>query len=712
MPGLITLLLVSALALITRGGAIEADLTDRAAALFVEDGTPWASAVLDGRDATLSGTAPTEAALDAAIAAGNRVWGVFRLDTSGLELLPLADPYTLSFEKQAGSVTVSGTFPNGQVRAGVLDSVRADLGDLALVDETTLARGAPLGFADQAAFAGAGLGALATGVAALDGQSLSVSGTAADLESYDAELARLGAPLDGLGLGEIAIEPPLQSPFTWSADETDGGVTLSGFVPSEDARTSIVSAAEALGTVDDQMMLASGAPDGFVAAADALLSQMQSLDAAAASIEDGALTLSGDAPTSAAFDSANAFLGALPEGFGSLSGRIAPPIADPFSTVLEKTGDAYTLTGVLPNETTRAVLLDALSGQGVMVDDQTTIARGAAEGVDIAATMAASAASLAGLVDGTADLTGAALSITGAAPTLQSAVSAETDIAALALPGVNISSAIEAGPASPFTFAISTDETTISLDGYVPSEDKRASVLADVAALFPGFAITDNLIVAEGAPAGFDDTVLAGLRGLGRLEGGAFSLSDSDVSLTGQALYDGSASRIEGDLMAALPDGMALTSDIGLLPPPQIVDDVQCQLLFARALADNTIRFGSGSAAIDPLSFGLLDRLVRTLQSCPDASVEIGGHTDSDGSDTLNQSLSEQRAQAVLGFVIDAGIDATRVAAVGYGETDPIADNATEEGRAQNRRIEFTVERQPEPVEPETSPTAQTETEQ
>ena len=69
--------------------------------------------------------------------------------------------------------------------------------------------------------------------------------------------------------------------------------------------------------------------------------------------------------------------------------------------------------------------------------------------------------------------------------------------------------------------------------------------------------------------------------------------------------------------------------------------------------------------------------------------MAIEGHTDSLGDDEYNQDLSERRAQSVVDFLTDAGVDPSRLQAVGYGESDPVADNATEAGRRENRRVKI-----------------------
>ena len=116
-----------------------------------------------------------------------------------------------------------------------------------------------------------------------------------------------------------------------------------------------------------------------------------------------------------------------------------------------------------------------------------------------------------------------------------------------------------------------------------------------------------------------------------------------------------------------------------------------CQQLFSELLAKGRIRFESGRAIIDQDSAGLLDRLIEIAMRCPAADIEIAGHTDADGEDAFNQALSEKRAQAVLDYLVKAGLPASRFTPVGYGSSQPVAPNDTEEGKAQNRRIDFVV---------------------
>jgi outer membrane protein OmpA-like peptidoglycan-associated protein len=86
-----------------------------------------------------------------------------------------------------------------------------------------------------------------------------------------------------------------------------------------------------------------------------------------------------------------------------------------------------------------------------------------------------------------------------------------------------------------------------------------------------------------------------------------------------------------------------------------------------------------------------LDKLINVLNKYPDTDIKILGHTDNKGTDAYNQGLSERRAASVSSYLKDHGISSSRVSTKGMGENDPIASNDTEEGRSQNRRVEFVI---------------------
>jgi outer membrane protein OmpA-like peptidoglycan-associated protein len=103
----------------------------------------------------------------------------------------------------------------------------------------------------------------------------------------------------------------------------------------------------------------------------------------------------------------------------------------------------------------------------------------------------------------------------------------------------------------------------------------------------------------------------------------------------------------------------------------------------------SAISFDTNSFAIKPSFAPVLDRVSQTLAQSPELDVQVIGHTDSTGSASYNQTLSQKRAASVAGYFTQHGVTSNRVTAEGRGATMPVADNATEAGRAQNRRVEI-----------------------
>ncbi len=101
------------------------------------------------------------------------------------------------------------------------------------------------------------------------------------------------------------------------------------------------------------------------------------------------------------------------------------------------------------------------------------------------------------------------------------------------------------------------------------------------------------------------------------------------------------------------------------------------------------VNFDTGKTTIKPDSAKILDDAAEALKLTADLKIEVGGHTDNVGTPDANQKLSEGRAQAVMAALIQRGVPAGRLNAKGYGQTVPIADNRSEEGRAKNRRVEL-----------------------
>lgn len=110
-----------------------------------------------------------------------------------------------------------------------------------------------------------------------------------------------------------------------------------------------------------------------------------------------------------------------------------------------------------------------------------------------------------------------------------------------------------------------------------------------------------------------------------------------------------------------------------------------------RLQAPENITFDTGRADVKPPFRPVLDQLAYSISQYPNTVIRIEGHTDSTGSASFNQTLSENRASSVASYLMQRGVDGNRVESVGYGFTRPIADNSTAAGRAENRRVEVLI---------------------
>lgn len=118
---------------------------------------------------------------------------------------------------------------------------------------------------------------------------------------------------------------------------------------------------------------------------------------------------------------------------------------------------------------------------------------------------------------------------------------------------------------------------------------------------------------------------------------------------------------------------------------------VDCEVKLRNAVSAGVILFESSSAKITSSSNKTLDALAAVAKGCKKGRIRVEGHTDSSGRASFNKTLSDMRAKAVAGYLTRAGVAAARIEAVGYGQENPVASNDTPDGRAKNRRIEFTV---------------------
>jgi outer membrane protein OmpA-like peptidoglycan-associated protein len=123
--------------------------------------------------------------------------------------------------------------------------------------------------------------------------------------------------------------------------------------------------------------------------------------------------------------------------------------------------------------------------------------------------------------------------------------------------------------------------------------------------------------------------------------------------------------------------------------PPRVV------LTASSITIGDKVQFATGSSQILPVSFGLLDEVAQVLTANSQIELlQVEGHTDSTGTAAVNRKLSQQRAESVMKYFVSKGVAGSRMKAKGFGPDKPIADNNTDEGKEQNRRVEFNIVKQ------------------
>jgi OOP family OmpA-OmpF porin len=364
--------------------------------------------------------------------------------------------------------------------------------------------------------------------------------------------------------------------------------------------------------------------------------------------------------------------------------------AKPFVWSIERDVVHVTLGGNAPLPAIKARLMEAAraAAGGTEVTDQMALARGAPAHFDAAAALLVD--QIGKLKDGKITLSDTGVSLSGMTRELGGREAVAAALKSLPEGFTVVENAIKAPP---YIFQVNKDPVavTVTINGYVPDNTVHAALVAAVTRKFFDEKIVDNLKPSVGAPSGFAAATTLALGALSRLSTGSLVIADRDIKLSGDAFYGVAADQIRASLATESPQGWKATAEISVRPEAGLVDGTVCQQLFSELLRKGNIRFQSGRATIDPDSASLLDRLIEAALRCPAAPIEIAGHTDVAGDEAANKSLSEKRAQAVADYLSHVGLPAERFTTIGYGSSKPIAPNDTDEGKAQNRRIEFTV---------------------
>jgi OOP family OmpA-OmpF porin len=249
------------------------------------------------------------------------------------------------------------------------------------------------------------------------------------------------------------------------------------------------------------------------------------------------------------------------------------------------------------------------------------------------------------------------------------------------------------GPAE-FTANLSPDGQ-IQLRGRLTDVTFRDAVASYAKAQFGAGAVYTATRLDPELPDGWPVRVLAGLEAMSELTEGSLIVRPDMVEVTGVTASPAAQATITRTLSDKLGQGQAFTVNVrydeALDPTADLPTPQECVATLNAALAKKKITFAPGSAEIESDARDTMEALADELRRCPDIAMEIAGHTDSQGGEQSNLALSQARAEAVLLGLQGRRVLVGALTAKGYGETRPIADNATEAGREANRRIEFTL---------------------
>lgn len=257
------------------------------------------------------------------------------------------------------------------------------------------------------------------------------------------------------------------------------------------------------------------------------------------------------------------------------------------------------------------------------------------------------------------------------------------------------------GPAE-FTATLSEDDK-VTLRGRLTDAAQRSAVDAFARAAFEGAEVLTATRIDDTLPDGWPVRVLAGLAALAEVEHGSLLVRADLVEVTGVTGSLETRRKITQILSGELGQGQTFRVNVrydeALDPIASLPTPEECAADVNAVITRTKIIFTPASAELATTARPVLDALAAILTECPPMQMEIGGHTDSQGSEDGNKDLSQDRAEAVLLALQGRRVDTSGMTAVGYGETAPIADNETEEGREANRRIAFVLQGPPPQAE-------------
>ncbi|MHA6263331.1 OmpA family protein [Arenibacterium sp. CAU 1754] len=510
-----------------------------------------------------------------------------------------------------------------------------------------------------------------------------------------------------------ALAPPR---FSVEILRNDSGVSIIGLIPAGSDREALIEDLAGVATptpVTDLLETADHpVPRGWNDAMGFTVTALEKLPRSKVSVDAGRISITAIANSVEAKQTLEKELRkAAPPGLHLTLDIAAPrPVVTPFTMryLIDETGGRFDACSA-DTEIARDRILKAAAAAGGTGGAKCVLALGvpSPKWAD-AVTLALGALSELGLGSVTiadADIT--LVAAEGTNPAVFDRVVGELETA---LPEVFVVHAVLPVPAGkgdsgPTEFvATLSPEGLVQLRGRVSDENLRYMADSYAKSRFGSASVYTAARIASNLPADWSLRVLTALEALSELNNGAVVVTPDNLSVRGTTSREDARAKIAGLLAGKLGEAEKYDLDINYVEPPVPADEKPaptpeaCEAELAEIQrSSGKITFEPGSATIAAESLETMNAIAELLAECGEFKLEIQGHTDSQGRTEMNQQLSQQRAQSVLNELRARRILTSSYTAVGYGETLPIATNKTEEGREENRRIEFRLIR-PKPI--------------
>ncbi len=276
------------------------------------------------------------------------------------------------------------------------------------------------------------------------------------------------------------------------------------------------------------------------------------------------------------------------------------------------------------------------------------------------------------------------VTLSGDAPNHEKS-SAALKVAQQYAPMINIDNEMTPRIIQPYNIKMNWDGEELSLNGYLSNQEDKQNLLKIVRQSTTKNQLKDNIKLGAGAPQNWNQLVNSSLQELIKLQRGNVEITNHSIYFAGQTPYSSQRDAIKRQLAQF----QQYQANLHIVAADEA--DKICQAKFTQLLSNASIKFAADSTVLNKSSAPLLTQLANTISLCPKAKIKITGYTDNMGNDKANLKLSVLRAKAVVNRLFQQGISQQQLSAIGQGESNPIADNETEAGRAANRRIEFIV---------------------